>query len=76
MKMKSKIGLSFLLVAGIMTIVGAVGIASLVLTNSVVGQYTKNLTQKDYARLIDTAQFEAQAAEKEFLLTGDQKYNE
>ena len=76
MKMKSKIGLSFLLVASIMTIVGAVGMASLVLTNSVVGQYTKNLTQKDYARLVDTAQFEAQAAEKEFLLTGDPKYKD
>ncbi|HYW82554.1 MAG TPA: methyl-accepting chemotaxis protein [Spirochaetia bacterium] len=73
MKMKSKIGLSFLLVASIMTIVGAVGIGSLVLTNSVVAQYTKNLTQKDYARLIDTAHFEAQAAEKQFLLTGDPK---
>ena len=76
MKMKSKIGLSFLLVASIMTIVGAVGIASLVLTNSVVGQYTKNLTQKDYARLIDTARFEAQTAEKEFLLTADSKYKD
>jgi len=76
MKMKSKIGLSFLLVASIMTVVGAVGIASLVLTNSVVRQYTRNLTQKDYARLIDTAQFEAQASEKEFLLTGDQKYKD
>jgi methyl-accepting chemotaxis protein len=73
MKMKSKISLSFVLVAGIMTLVGAVGMASLVLTNSVVGQYTRNLTQKDYARLVDTAQFEAQAAEKEFLLTGDPK---
>ena len=76
MKMKSKIGLSFFLVAAIMTLVGAVGMASLVLTNSVVGQYTKNLTQKDYARLVDTAQFEAQAAEKEFLLTGDAKYKD
>jgi methyl-accepting chemotaxis protein len=76
MKMKSKIGLSFLLVASIMTIVGAVGIASLVLTNSVVGQYTKNLTQKDYARLIDTERFEAQTAEKEFLLTADSKYKD
>ena len=76
MKMKSKIGLSFLLVASIMTIVGAVGIASLVLTNSVVGQYARNLTQKDYARLIDTTRFEARASEKEFLLTGDQKYRD
>src|SRR5208283_1615474 len=76
MKMKSKIGLSFLLVASIMTIVGAVGIASLVLTNSVVGQYTTNLTQKDYARLSDTERFKAQTAEKEFLLTADSKYED
>jgi methyl-accepting chemotaxis protein len=76
MKMKSKIGLSFVLVAGIMTLVGAVGIVSLFLTNSVVGQYTRNLTQKDNARLIDTAQFEAKAAEKEFLLTGDPKFKD
>ena len=76
MKMKSKIGLSFVLVAGIMILVGAVGMAGLVLTNSVVGQYTKNLTQKDYARLVDTVRFEAQASEKKFLLTGDQKYKE